>query len=113
MRERDVKVKRDMDHDHEKPEVPEHFSCIDPKQQAMVLQALTNFDKELTGQALVHLKLCLYCQEIAETINRTYCSPARSKTYRAAGPKSTYDNCTNVVIATKLMTKVDVWSRSN
>lgn len=109
----DPKVKKGTEFNHEKPEVPEGFICIDPEQKPMVLRALANFTEEVTGQALVHLRLCLHCREIAETMQKAYRSSAGLSVFRASLPKSIKDNCTNVVIAARLMTEADVWPKSN
>lgn len=65
MNAKDLKVKKSTETDSGKPEVPEDFICIDPKQKRMVLEFLDNFNQRPTDQVLVHLKLCLYCREIA------------------------------------------------
>lgn len=59
------KTRRAAENDSERPEVPEHFTCIDPAQKPMVLSFLENRDPNLKEQAMVHLRLCLHCREIA------------------------------------------------
>lgn len=54
--------------DVEQPEVPEDFICIDPPQQPLVLDYLSNFNQEIKEAALIHLKLCLHCRELAATV---------------------------------------------
>lgn len=68
--------------DCEKPEVPEDFICIDPQQRIMVFEFLTNLTPSLKQQALIHLKLCLYCREIAETLlDPQRCLPTEAQYY--------------------------------
>jgi hypothetical protein len=62
-----VKKKRGGTQD-EKPEVPEDFICIDPKQQPLVFDFLNGFKQDLKEVALLHLRLCLHCREIAATV---------------------------------------------
>ncbi|HLL70930.1 MAG TPA: hypothetical protein VK363_05820 [Pyrinomonadaceae bacterium] len=52
----------------EKPEVPEDFICIDPEQKPLVFDFLNGFKQELKEAALIHLRLCLHCREIAATV---------------------------------------------
>lgn len=57
----------------EQPEVPEDFICIDPEQKSLVFDFLNGFNQEVEELAMLHLRLCLYCREIAAThlkINR-------------------------------------------
>lgn len=61
----DFKTRRAPEIDSERPEVPEQFTCIDPAQKPMVLLFLSNRDPQLKEQAMVHLRLCLQCREIA------------------------------------------------
>lgn len=61
----DFKTRKAPETDSERPEVPEHFTCIDPAQKPMVLLFLTNHDPNLKEQAMVHLRLCLHCRDIA------------------------------------------------
>ncbi len=51
----------------EKPEVPEDFICIDPAEKPLVFDFLTGLKQELAEVALIHLRLCLHCREIATT----------------------------------------------
>ncbi|HEX8847748.1 MAG TPA: hypothetical protein VF791_24115 [Pyrinomonadaceae bacterium] len=62
-----VKKKRGGTQD-EKPEVPEDFICIDPEQKPLVFDFLNGFKQELKEAALLHLRLCLHCREIAATV---------------------------------------------
>ena len=61
----DFKTKQAPETDSERPEVPDHFTCVDPAQKLMVLHFLSNLDPNLKEQALVHLRLCLHCRDIA------------------------------------------------
>lgn len=59
------KTRRAAENDSERPEVPENFTCIDPAQKPMVLRFLVKRDPNLKEQAMVHLRLCLHCRDIA------------------------------------------------
>lgn len=52
----------------EKPEVPEDFICIDPEQKPLVFDFLNGFKQDLKEVALLHLRLCLHCREMAATV---------------------------------------------
>lgn len=52
----------------EQPEVPEDFICIDPEQKPVVLDFLKGSEQDLKEAALLHLRLCLHCREMAETV---------------------------------------------
>lgn len=67
MRKERVKKKRGGTQD-EKPEVPEDFICIDPEQKLLVFDFLNGFKQDVKNIALLHLKLCLHCREIAATV---------------------------------------------
>lgn len=60
--ERDTQ-KRDTKGDE--PEIPGDFICIDLAQKPLVFEYLTRFNPDLKRTALVHLKLCLHCSELA------------------------------------------------
>jgi hypothetical protein len=88
MEAKDSKAKKANESDSEKPEVPEDFICIDPQQKPMVLQFLSDFNQNLKDEALVHLKLCLHCREIAANL---------PKIHRSARPKPPYYPCWDIV----------------
>jgi hypothetical protein len=68
MKATNVEVQEAANTDSGKPEVPEDFICIDPDQRIMIFKFFTNFNPSLRAPALAHLRLCLHCREIVETM---------------------------------------------
>lgn len=68
MRFKEIAKEKATGTDGEQPEVPEDFICIDPPQKPLVFDFLTNFDQDIKELAMLHLRLCLHCREIAATV---------------------------------------------
>lgn len=60
--------RRRSEADAELSQIPRKFICIDPAQKHLVFDFLSDFNHDLRETALVHLRLCLHCCEVAQTV---------------------------------------------
>jgi hypothetical protein len=54
--------------DSEPPQIPGKFVCIDPAQEHLIYDFLTDFNQDTKESALIHLRLCLHCRELAKAM---------------------------------------------
>lgn len=54
--------------DSELPRITGRFICIDPSQRHLVYDFLADFNQGGRESALVHLRLCLHCRELAQAL---------------------------------------------
>ena len=47
---------------------PENFICVDPSRMSFVFDFLKDFKQDVRDTALMHLRLCLHCREVAATL---------------------------------------------
>ena len=48
--------------------IPRNYSCVEPARMSLVFDFLKDFKQDIKEPALMHLRLCLHCREVAVTL---------------------------------------------